>query len=141
MRNYSKVTGNLGADPELRVLDNGKKVVDLNIGVNNTIRDSEGNFTRDENTPTHWYKVSAWEGVAEEISAKLHKGDLAEFRGEIDAEAWIDKETGEPRKQLKITARKFEKIASPNKNRDAGEDAPVAAEPQQAPPVQQTPTR
>ena len=63
--------GNIGKTPELRELDNGRKVVNFPLAVNRTYTTASGE-KREEVT---WLRVSAWQGLAEVTAKYKSVGD------------------------------------------------------------------
>ena len=78
MASFAKVSllGNLGADPETKYTPSGTMVVELRIAVNPRPRGSQG---QDEGRPT-WYRVSAWDRLADRIDKLTQQGHLAKGR-------------------------------------------------------------
>lgn len=82
--------GNLGADPELRYLDNGKAVCNVSIADNRSWTDKEGVKKKE----TTWFRCTFWEAQAETINQYFKKGDGIYIR---QARLKVDEETGGPR--------------------------------------------
>lgn len=80
MASFAKVTlvGNLGADPETKYTPNGTMVVELRVAVNPRQRGQQGQG-QDEGKPT-WYRVSAWDRLADRIDRLTQQGYLAKGR-------------------------------------------------------------
>ncbi len=125
---YQKIilVGNLGADPELRYLPDGKPVANFPLAVNRSWSDSESG---EKVTETTWSRVSVWGRQAEAANRYLAKGDQALVEGRLKA----DPATGGPRlwqradgtlgSSFEITAEVVRFIGSP-----AEAEAPAAAE-------------
>lgn len=64
------ITGNLGADPDMRYLPNGDPVTNFSVAVNRKRRGSDGNM-QDE---TDWYRVACFRKQAEIAAEYLKKG-------------------------------------------------------------------
>ena len=80
MASFAKVTllGNLGADPETKYTPNGTMVVELRIAVNPRPRGGQQGG-RDEAPPT-WYRVSAWDRLADRLDKLSQQGHIAKGR-------------------------------------------------------------
>lgn len=82
--------GNLGADPEVRNLSSGSKVVNLSIATSETWKDKDSGEKRER---TEWHRVVIWNealgGVAEKY---LSKGDKVYIEGELQTRKWQDQE-------------------------------------------------
>ena len=88
---YQKISiiGNLGRDPEMRTLDNGKTVTTFNMATNRKYTSSAGDLIK----RTTWFRVSVWNKAGEACAKYLHKGSLVFVEGRLDS----DEETGGPR--------------------------------------------
>jgi len=77
MASFAKIAllGNLGADPETKYTPSGTMVVELRIAVNPRPR-GQG---RDEAPPT-WYRVSAWDRLADRLDKLSQQGYIAKGR-------------------------------------------------------------
>jgi len=88
---YQKVTivGNLGNDPEMRYTPSGRPVTRLNVATNYVWSDAEGNRQKE----TTWFRVSAWQRLAETCNQYLTKGSQVLVEGRLIP----DGETGGPK--------------------------------------------
>jgi len=87
LRNKVQLIGRLGQDPDIRMLDSGKKVAHFNIATNGSYRNAEGNRV-DETT---WHSIVAWNGLAELTSKYLKKGREVCIEGRISYRVYTDK--------------------------------------------------
>lgn len=74
MVNKVIIIGNVGADPEVRVLDGGNKVASLSVATTERYTD------RQTNTPkeiTEWHHVVAWRNTADIVDKYVKKGSPA----------------------------------------------------------------
>lgn len=99
---YSKtvVVGHLGRDPELRYTPAGTPVCSFSVATNRRWTDQSGQLQE----KTTWFRVTAWNKLAELCNQYLSKGRLVLVEGDIEASAWSSQE-GEPRASLELTAR------------------------------------
>lgn len=100
---YQQITliGNLGADPEMRVTQNGTPVTSLRVATNRRWRAQDGT-TQEE---TVWFRVSVWAQQAEACNQYLSKGQRVLVVGEMrEPGAWTDQE-GNARASLEVRAR------------------------------------
>nr|DAQ77406.1 MAG TPA: Single strand binding protein [Caudoviricetes sp.] len=109
------LTGNLGADPELRATRSGKSVANFSLAVA-AGRDAKGERI------THWYDCEAWEKTADVAQQYLRKGSKVLVRGVPRAEAYLSKQDGKPRATLRVTVRTLEMLDS---RASGSEDAPA----------------
>jgi single-strand DNA-binding protein len=89
---YQSITivGNLGRDPEMRYLENGQAVTNLNVATNRKWTDKATGEKREEAT---WFRVSVWGRQAESANQYLRKGRQVLVEGRISP----DSHTGGPR--------------------------------------------
>lgn len=100
---YQQITlvGNLGADPELRYMQDGTPVTSFRIATNRRWRTQDGT-TQEE---TIWFGISAWERQAELCNQYLTKGQRVLVVGEIrEPNIYTDRE-GNTRASLDVRAR------------------------------------
>ena len=100
---YQQITliGNLGADPEMRLTQDGTPVTSFRVATNRRWRTQDG--TTQEKTV--WFRVSAWRRLAEACNQYLTKGQRVLVVGEIEEPStWTDQE-GNARASLEIQAR------------------------------------
>lgn len=94
------IIGNLGSNPEMRYTPNGKPVTSFSVAVN---RKWGGDNPGEETT---WFRVTCWGKLAEVTNQYLEKGrQVMVVADRIEASAYTDKKTGEPKASLEITAR------------------------------------
>lgn len=101
MRGMNRVTliGNLGNDPEKRVLEGGVSVAKLSVATSESYKDDMGGRVNH----TEWHTVILWRGLADMAGSYLHKGSLVCIEGKIRARAYEDK-NGEKRTAYEIVA-------------------------------------
>ena len=99
---YEKIiiVGNLGRDPEMRYTPSGDAVTNLNVAVNRTWTNSEGQQQKD----TTWFRVAVWRKQAETCNQYLSKGSRVLIEGDrIKARAYKNRD-GEAAASLEFTA-------------------------------------
>ncbi len=99
---YSKtiVVGRLGRDPEMRYTPSGSSVTSFSVATSRRWTDQSGQ----QQEKTTWFRVTAWNKLAELCHQYLSKGRMVLVEGEIEASAWVAQD-GQPRASLEITAR------------------------------------
>ena len=90
--------GNLGADPELRVVGGGQSVLKLRIATTETYLDKSN--TRQERT--EWHSVTMWGKRGEALSKFLTKGDRIFIEGSIRTSSY--EKDGEKRYRTEVIA-------------------------------------
>jgi single-strand DNA-binding protein len=122
------LTGTLGRDPELRFTPSGKPVVSLSVVTSKSVKTDDGKWENHEET---WWKVSAWDQLAENIAESLRKGDPVIVVGRSFMEPYKDRD-GNDRQVLKVNAFNVGvdlKRRQVSVSRVARDKAPVADDP------------
>ncbi len=88
LRNKVQLIGNLGANPEVKTLDSGKKVARLNIATNETYKNAKGGKV----TETQWHTLVAWNKTAEIVEKYLSKGSEVAIEGKLVTRNYDDKD-------------------------------------------------
>ena len=81
------VLGNLGADPEIRSLENGTKVATLSVATTESYKDKAGAWQEQ----TEWHRVILWRWLAEKAE-KMKKGSKVYIEGSLRTRSWTDKD-------------------------------------------------
>ena len=118
------VVGHLGRDPEMRYTPDGTPVTSFSIATTRRWTNAEG----DTQEKTTWFRVTTWRKLAETCNQYLTKGQLVLVAGDIDASAWSDKTSGEPRATLELRARLVRFLSKKGERVETAEEAAPAAE-------------
>lgn len=81
--------GNLGADPEVRHLQNGTAVANFRIATSETYKDRNTGEKREQ---TEWHNIVAWRGLAEITERFLRKGSKVYVEGKLRNRQYEDKD-------------------------------------------------
>lgn len=92
--------GNLGADPQFGVSENGTHWVQFTLGVNDRVRDPASGEWKDGKTVFH--QVSAFGQLADNVRASLKRGDRALVTGMLEFTSW--EKDGETHRGTRILA-------------------------------------
>lgn len=85
MINKVILVGNVGADPEVRRLDNGLKVAKISLATTERIFDKAKNeFTN----ITEWHNITLWRGLAEVVDKYVRKGSQLYIEGNLRNSEW-----------------------------------------------------
>ncbi|MCY4464797.1 MAG: single-stranded DNA-binding protein [Chloroflexi bacterium] len=95
------IVGYLGRDPELRYLQSGQAVCNLNVAVSERWRDRNSGEQREKTT---WYRVAVWGAQAEPCNTYLSKGKQVMVTGNVSARGYLNN-NGEAAASLDLTAR------------------------------------
>lgn len=82
------ILGNLGADPEVRVLSTGTKVARLRIATSETYTNKSGERV----TNTEWHSVNVWRNQADVAEKYLSKGRQVYIEGKLRTRSYDDKD-------------------------------------------------
>jgi single-strand DNA-binding protein len=130
--NKVQMTGRLGADPEMRYTAQGHAVTTFRAASNRSWRTAEGEAHED----TEWFRVVAWNKLAEICNQWLSKGSRVYVEGRMQTRQWQDQE-GQTRYQTEVIAIDIIILDSRRDGTPAPQDdAPVAID---ATPTSRTP--
>lgn len=82
--------GNVGKDPEIRVLPSGQPVANFSIATSERFKDQQGNWQ----DRTEWHNMTAYGKLAEIIRDYVKKGSKLYTEGRLTTRSWDDKESG-----------------------------------------------
>ena len=106
MINKVILVGNVGADPEIKMLDSGVKVARLRLATTERITDKTTNETREQ---TEWHNVILWRALTDVADKYVRKGSRLYVEGKISYREWQDKE-GVKRTSTDITANEMKML-------------------------------
>lgn len=96
--------GNLGADPEVRRLNNGNPVVSLRVATSESWRDKNSGERKEK---TEWHSVVIFsEGLCKVAEQYLHKGSKVYLEGQLQTRKWQD-QSGNDRYSTEIVLQGF----------------------------------
>ena len=123
MLNKVMIIGNLGSDPEMRYTANGAAVTTFSVATNRRYKTGDG----EQREEVVWFRVSAWNRLAEVTNEYLHKGSQVYVEGRIAEPRVYTTQSGEARASLDVNAQTVQFLSTPNSGNghDAGE--PVGA--------------
>lgn len=88
LRNRVQLIGNLGADPELKALENGNHRVKMSLATHEKYKNSKGEKVEE----TTWHNVVGWGKTAEIAAEYLKKGSEVCIEGKLTNRVYEDKE-------------------------------------------------
>ena len=100
---YQQITliGNLGRDPKMALRPRGIPVTSFSVAANRSWTNQDGQ----RQYKTTWFRVSAWQRLAETCNQYLSKGQRVLVVGEVEEPStWVDRE-GKTRASLEVRAR------------------------------------
>lgn len=87
LRNRVQLIGNLGQDPEIKALENGKKVTHFTLATKDEFKNGDGQKISE----TTWHNIVAWNGLADIAGKYLKKGREVLVEGRIVYRNYEDK--------------------------------------------------
>lgn len=110
--NKVMLIGHLGRDPELRYTSSGTPVCSFSVAVSRR----SGGRDREQQDETDWFRVTAWERLAEICANYLTKGQQVYIEGRVRLDEWTGQD-GQQRSNLAVTAYQMQMLGS---RRDQG---------------------
>jgi single-strand DNA-binding protein len=92
LKNKVQLIGNLGQDPIITNLENGKKVARFSLATNTYYKNANGEKVQH----TDWHSIVAWGKIADIIEKYVIKGKEIAIEGKLASRSYEDK-TGEKR--------------------------------------------
>lgn len=123
MAYYGQLTGNLGRDPELKYLDNGRVVANFTVAVRQPKRQGQ-------DQPARWVKVAVWGKPAEYVGNYVRKGDKVVLFGRVEPPEQFTRRDGSQGLAEVFTADNIEKWTD-GQGQQQGQPAPAAVAPAQ----------
>ena len=106
--NKAILVGNLAAEPEYRVLNNGENcVATVSLATNESFKDQQGNVQE----RTEWHRLVFWGKLAEIAHQYLHKGSQIYVEGKIRTRSYDD-QSGERRYVTEIQVLDLQMLGS-----------------------------
>ena len=88
LRNKVQLIGNVGNEPEIKILDGGKKLAKFTIATNEVYY----NENKEKVTDTQWHNVTAFGKTAEIIESFVNKGKEIAIEGKLTHRSYDDKD-------------------------------------------------
>jgi single-strand DNA-binding protein len=99
MLNQVQLIGFLGADPEVRGLNDGARVANLRLATTETWRDRD---TREKREKTEWHRITVWgDSTVKFLEDYAAKGSLLYIEGKLQTRKWQD-QSGQDRYSTEI---------------------------------------
>ncbi|MEQ8657751.1 MAG: single-stranded DNA-binding protein [Hyphomicrobiales bacterium] len=98
------LVGNLGADPEVRSMQSGDKLVNLSVATSETWRDRQSGERREK---TEWHRVVIFnENLVKVAEQYLRKGSKVYLEGALQTRKWQD-QNGQDRYSTEVVLQKY----------------------------------
>lgn len=112
--------GNLGADPEIRNLENGAKLGRFSIATSETYTDK---VTGERRENTDWHNIVVWRNLADIAERFLKKGTKVYVEGKLRTRSWVD-EAGTTKYATEVVADNFTMLSTRSDMENARNNAP-----------------
>jgi len=94
--------GNLGKDPEMKYTPQGTAITTFSLAVSRSRKSPEGQMI-DE---TEWFRIVAWDKLAETCNEFLRKGSKAYIEGRLQTRKWTGQD-GQERQTVEVVAQEM----------------------------------
>lgn len=105
MMNQTCIIGRLVRDPELKELEDGKKVSNITVAVQRSYKNENGEYEAD------FIDCTLWNGIADRTTEYCKKGDLVGVKGRLQTNTY-ENENGEKKKITEVIAEKLTFLSS-----------------------------
>ena len=99
--------GNLGKDPEVRYMPNGKAVANITVATSETWKDQQGQ----QQERTEWHRCTMYDRLAEITGEYLKKGAKVYLEGKLQTREWQDQQ-GQKRYTTEIIVSEMQMLDS-----------------------------
>jgi single-strand DNA-binding protein len=108
MNNKVQLIGNLGGDPELKDVGNGKRMLRLNLATHERFKAADGEWKDN----TEWHAVVAWGKQAERLASVVRKGSGMVVEGRLVHRTYEAKDGGK-RTATEVVLSDYRLLGSP----------------------------
>jgi len=88
LKNKVQLIGNLGMNPEIKILESGKKLAKFSIATNESYKNAKGEKIED----TQWHNLIAWGKTADIVEQYLQKVNEVAIEGKLNNSSYDDKD-------------------------------------------------
>lgn len=114
--------GNLGKDPEMRFMPDGKAVANISIAITEKYKDKNG----EQKEVTEWVNVAFFGKLAEIVGQYLHKGSQIYVEGKLRTEKY--QKDGQDRYITKIIGETMQMVGGKGEGKPKAELKPQEAQ-------------
>ena len=98
------LVGNLGRDPEVKAMQDGRNLVNMSVATSETWRDRQSGERKER---TEWHRVVIWNEKLAEVAQKyLRKGAKVYLEGQLTTRKWTD-QSGQERYSTEVVLPRF----------------------------------
>ncbi|HLQ31287.1 MAG TPA: single-stranded DNA-binding protein [Chloroflexota bacterium] len=117
--NKCMIIGNLGRDPEMRYTPQGTAVTSFSVAVSRSFNSRDG----EQQEETDWFRVTAWDKLAEICNQYLTKGQRVYVEGRVSMRMW-DGNDGQKHGSLELRATDMMMLSAKGEAVAAGVESP-----------------
>lgn len=129
--NKAVILGNVGDDPSIRYMPNGKAVANFTVATSESWKDQQGQ----KQERTEWHRCTAYDKLAEIIGEYVKKGSKLYLEGKLQTRKWQDQQ-GQDRYTTEIIVSEMQMLDG-KPQQQGGKQAPQGQQQQQRQPQQQ----
>ena len=117
--NKVQLIGRLGADPEIKQMNNGKNVARLSLATSQSWKDKSSGEKKEK---TEWHRVVVFnEGLVNVIQQYLKKGASIYVEGQLSTRKWKDESTGQDKYTTEIVLQGYSSTLTMLDTRNKGD--------------------
>jgi len=102
LMNSVRLIGNVGTEPELREISEGKKIAKIRLATNERIRTKDGALSE----MTQWHNLVAWDSLADVMVKHVAKGSKVAIEGRLNHQVYTDND-GQRRERTEVVVSGF----------------------------------
>ena len=111
--NRATLIGNIGKDPEIKTLQNGRKFVSFSLATSKRYRDNNG----EQKEQTDWHNIIGWGKIADIVEQLgIRKGMSLYVEGSLTNRSWTDQTTGQKRYSTEVNLDTFQLLTPRGQN-------------------------
>ncbi len=102
VRNNVQLIGNVGSEPIIKNLNNGKTVAKISLATNRIFRNAKG----EKEVRTQWHNLVIWGKQSSLVQKLIQKGSEIAVNGSLHSKIYLDKQ-GNSRQATEVFVRDF----------------------------------
>ena len=104
--NKVSLLGNLGRDPEIRSMQNGRRVANFSIATSESWKDKQ---TGEKQERTEWHRIVIFsDGLVGVVERYLKKGSKVYIEGALQTRKWTDSSSGQEKYTTEVVVQGFD---------------------------------
>lgn len=86
IKNNVQLLGHVGQEPEISILEDGKKMAKFSMATNESYTNAQGEKVE----KTYWHRIVFWNRQAEIVEQHVQKGTRLIIHGKLTSHSWED---------------------------------------------------